>query len=129
MELVKITHGGQSTEVEIKPCRHCGKRPTAEDAEKAVAHERSMVRACAVCGEKPKMYPRHALYHSVDCDGVGGFILCGTGRAVQLECPTWDADMAVVYSSGPAGTVDGVFHIECLKRVAPGITIHPNRPR
>lgn len=122
MELVTIEVDGESTQVEIKPCRHCGKVPTAEDAKMAVEHERKMVKACAVCGGKPKIYPKHALYHSVDCDGRGGFILCGTGHPID---PSWHPDWASVYSCGPSGTVDACFHIKCLKRVAPGVVIHP----
>jgi hypothetical protein len=121
-EFVKIEHEGETTEVEIKPCRHCGKLPTAEDAQKAVAHDRDRVKACAVCGGKPKMYPKHNLYHSVDCDGSGGFILCGTGEPLD---PTWHPDWAHVSSYGPSGRVEGAFHVTCLKKVAPGITIDP----
>ena len=122
-EFIKLQYEGQVTEVEIKPCRHCGKLPTAEDAQKALNHERSTAKRCAVCLELFKLYPKHALYHSVDCDGKGGFILCGTGAAISD--PNWDPDFVTVYSSGPAGTVDGGFHVACLKKVAPGIVIHP----
>ena len=122
-EFIKIEYEGQTTEVEIKPCRHCGKLPTAEDAQKAVAHERKQVKCCAVCGGKPKIYPKHSLYHSVDCDGKGGFILCGTGETLTDQ--SWHPDWATVYTTGPSGTVDGAFHLACLKKVAPGVTVHP----
>lgn len=122
MELVTIKYDGETTKVEIKPCRHCGKLPTAEDAEKAVIHARSLVKSCAICGRKPATYPRHALYHSVDCDGSGGFILCGTGQPTD---PTWNPDWVSVSTWGPAGLVEGTFHISCLKKVAPGVTVTP----
>lgn len=122
MEMVKITYEGETTEVEIKPCRHCGKLPTAEDAEKAVAHDRGRVKACVICGGKPTMYPKHALYHSVDCDGSGGFILCGTGEPLD---PTWHPDWVSVSTWTPGAQVEGMFHISCLKIVAPGVTVTP----
>lgn len=119
---VRIEVDGAFTVVELKPCRECGKMPTEEDARKAVAQAREMTKGCAVCGGKPKMYPKHALYHSTDCSGKGGFILCGTGTPHD---PNWHPDWATVYCTGPAGTVEGAFHVACLKKVAPGIVIHP----
>lgn len=119
---VRIEVSGDFTEVELKPCRGCGKVPTEEDARKAVLHDRESTKPCAVCGGKPKMYPSHALYHSTDCGGKGGFILCGTGMS---QDPNWHPDWATVYCTGPAGTVEGAFHVACLKKVAPGIVIHP----
>ena len=131
-EFVKITFEGETTEIEIKPCHHCGKLPTAEDAEKAVAHERKTARTCQICGGKPPLYPKHALYHSVNVYGRGGFILCGTGEvevdgdiAIVPKVDLWHSDWVTVWSSGPGGTVDGVFHGACLKKAIPGITIHP----
>jgi hypothetical protein len=118
---VKVEVDGDFTEVELKPCRTCGKMPTEEDAKKAVAHSREMIKPCAVCGGKPRMDPKHALYHSTECNGRGGFILCGTGM-LDLN---WHSDWATVWSTGPAGTVEGAFHVACLKKVAPGIVIHP----
>lgn len=117
---VKIEHEGHSTEVELKPCSVCGVLPTVEDAQKAVAHDRRTAKACAVCGKKSEMYPWHSLYHSVRCNGEGGFILCGTGT----HDPTWKSDWVIMYSSGPGGVVDGSFHMACLKKIAPGIVIH-----
>jgi hypothetical protein len=119
IETVKIEHEGQTTEVELKPCPHCDTLPTAEDAKRAVRHERSMVKRCAVCGGKPPMYPKYVLYHSVDCSGSGSFILCGTG----CYDPTWDPEWVTTYCTGPSGTVDAAFHLACLKKVAPGATI------
>ena len=119
MENVKITYEGQTTEVELKPCSQCGKMPTAEDAEKAVEHERKTARVCAICGVKPPMYPKHALYHSVDCSGKGGFILSGTGT-VDTD---WDPQWVNLYTSGPSWFVDYPFHLKCLQKVAPGIVI------
>jgi len=120
MEIVKVECEGQSTKVELKPCGHCGKLPTAEDAQRAFEHERSTVKRCAICGGKPPAYPKHALYHSVECDGRGGFILCGTG----FHDPTWDPAWITTYCTGPSGTVDAAFHLECFLKVAPGATIH-----
>lgn len=122
MKLLKITFEGETTEVEIKPCSHCGKLPTAEDAERAVANDRKKTKACQICGGKPPLYPKHALYHSVSCDGKGGFILCGNGEHLD---PEWHNDWVTVWSTGPGGTVDGVFHGACLKKAIPGIVIHP----
>ncbi len=123
METIKITYEGETTEVEIKPCRHCGKIPTAEDAEKAVKRDVDRQKNCAICGMKFKgLYPTHALYHSVDCDGSGGFILCGTGAPLD---PGWHSDWVSVSTWTPGTQVEGVFHIACLKRVAPGVTLTP----
>lgn len=122
MELVTIKYDGGTVQVEIKPCRHCKSMPTAEDAEKAVAHERRTIKACAVCGGKPKMYPQYGLYHSVDCDGKGGFMLCGSD---VFRDPNWDPEWLTTYCNGPGGTVDAAFHRACFLKVAPGATIHP----
>jgi len=122
MELVKIKYDGGSVLVEVTPCRRCGAVPTAEDAERAVAHARKICRPCAVCGGKPKMYPQYDLFHSTDCSGKGGWILCGSDVFTD---PNWHPKWVTTYCTGPAGTVDGAFHLECLKRVAPGIVIHP----
>lgn len=123
MELITIQYEGETTQVEIKPCSHCGTIPTAEDAEKAVKRDVDRAKTCAICGVKFKgLYPKHTLYHSVDCDGRGGFILCGTGEPVD---PTWHQDWVSVSTWIPNAQVEGVFHISCLKKVAPGVTITP----
>lgn len=121
-DFVRIEVDGDSTEVELKPCRVCGKMPTEEDAKKAVAHYLKFVKPCAVCGGKSGMYPKHALYHSTECNGKSGFVLCGTGMP---QDPNWHPDWATVSCYGPAGRVEGAFHVACLKKVAPGIVIHP----
>lgn len=120
---VKVEVDGDFTKVELEPCRTCGKLPTEEDAKKAVAQAREMQSPCAVCGGKPKMYPRHSLYHSTECNGKGGFILCGAG--MPRDPSSWHPDWVTVYCTGPAGIVEGAFHVACLKKVAPGIVIHP----
>lgn len=122
-ETVEIKYEGGTVRVELKPCSHCGALPTAEDAAKAVAHERETCKSCAVCGGKSKLYPQYALYHSVDRERKSaGWVLCGSSTFTD---PTWHSDWVSVFSSGPAGTVDGVFHKACLEKVAPNITIHP----
>lgn len=119
MPFVKIEFRGETTEVDLSPCKRCKRVPTSTNAKVAVAHDFEKTRGCAVCGRRPKLYPKHALYHTRECKG--GFILCGTGEPVD---PFWQPDWAVVWSTGPAGTVDGVFHVACLKKVAPGVVIH-----
>jgi hypothetical protein len=120
-ETVKLESDGASVEVTLNKCGHCGKQSTAEDAERALKHERDRIKACAVCGEKPPSYPRARLWHSSDQeDGREGWIICGTGEPID---PTWNTDWCNVSSFGPAGTVNAVFHVKCLKRVAPGVQI------
>jgi len=120
-ETVTIKYDGGSVEVDLKKCRHCGKQPTAEEAQKAVDRERQRQKGCAVCGEKVALYPLAALWHSVDEEeGRAGWILCGTSSPPD---PTWLPDWCQVSSYGPSKTVNAVFHIECLKKVAPGVEV------
>jgi hypothetical protein len=122
-ETVKIAYDDGHVEVELKKCRHCGQMPTAEDAEKAVARDRAQQKACAVCGGKPKLYPKVGLYHSVDQEeGRGGWICCGTGAGPD---PKWHPDYCHISTWAHAAQVDGVVHLSCLKKVAPGFEITP----
>jgi len=126
MKIVEVEFEGLKTRVELKPCRRCSKLPTAEDALQALKHACSTMKKCGVCGGSPPMFPQHSLYHSfnVECNGEksDGFILCGSDTFVD---PNWLPDWNTVYSHGPGGLVDGSFHTACLKKVAPGIIVHP----
>ena len=128
-EWATIEYEGRSTKVLLKPCGHCGKVPTAENAISALRHDQKTCKRCAVCGKIPPLYPEHHLYHSTSfgCDGKPeneGWILCGTGKPLD---PTWSPGWVTAYCHGPGGTLDGAFHTECIKKVAPGVIIHPNR--
>lgn len=120
-ETVKIAYDDGHVEVELKKCRHCGSMPTAEDAEKAVARDRRMQKGCAICGGKPKLYPKVTLWHSVDEEeGRAGWICCGTGEPVDA---TWHPDYCHISTFASKAQVNGVFHLTCLKKVAPGVEI------
>ena len=124
-ETVKLEYDAGSITITLNKCGHCGKQATAEDAERALKHDRNTIKACAVCGEKPPSYPAARLYHSAELDDEAGgnwWILCGTGEPID---PTWNTAWVNVSSYGPGGSVNAVFHAECLKRVAPGVRIDP----
>jgi hypothetical protein len=127
METIEVTHEGQTTRVDLKPCYRCRKLPTAENAKQALEHYVRTSKRCAVCNGLPLIYPQYGLYHSVDmnCDGKilsEGYILCGSDA---FKDPTWDPAWITTYCTGPAGTVDAAFHRACFVKVAPGATIHP----
>jgi len=126
-KIVKVAYDDGHVEVELKKCRHCGVMPTAKDAEMAVAHDRRLQKACAICGGKPKLYPKVALWHSVsEEEGRAGWICCGAGAGVD---PAWHPDYCHVSTYAPAAQVNGVFHLSCLKRVAPGVEIVMNEKK
>ncbi len=126
MKIVEVEFEGFKTDVELKPCGRCKKLPTAEDALRALKHSVSTMKKCAVCGLHGPIAGRHGLYHSFDisCNGEksDGFILCG---AEGFNGAEWHPDWHSIYSCGPGGVLDGSFHTACLKKVAPGIVIHP----
>jgi hypothetical protein len=122
---VTLNYDCGSIVITLNKCLHCGKQSTAEDAEKALKRDRDTIRSCAVCRVKPPSVPSARLYHSADSDDDQrrhGWILCGTGIPID---PNWNTEWVSVSSYGPGGTVNAVFHAECLKRVAPGVRIDP----
>jgi len=123
VDIITLPYEGGEVKVELKPCRHCRAVPTANDAVKAIAHDRKTVKSCAVCGGKPKMYPQYGIYHSVDLDvGSVGWVLCGSDT---YRDPGWDPQWVGLMGSGPSGYAEAAFHLECLKKAAPGVKILP----
>ena len=120
---VKIVEGEHEVIVELKPCGHCGKFPDEAAARQAVKHEISSRKCCAVCGKGPRIVMKSSLYHSKGEGGREGWVLCSS---VNYNGTSEDSKNWVqAYSMSAGGRLEANFHIECIKRVAPGVVIDP----
>jgi len=118
METIAIKKDGHDIKVHLGPCKHCHLYPSAEDAEKSFHQIVGQFVGCGICGIPPKLEGEFSMYHAVDEEsGRGLWVL----NHLTQNKPQWDSKMVSMDVSASTGRMVGQVHIDCLRKVAPGI--------
>jgi len=110
---MKISLNG--VEIELVKCDHCGAEPTELDAAAAIKHEETSAPICAICGKRNPILKGKIEHHYYG--GAHRWLLGGTRES-----------MGQLYSyCGNGDQISGEYHLECMKKVAPGMRISNTR--
>jgi hypothetical protein len=107
---MKISLNG--VEIELVKCGHCGAEPTELDAAAALKKEETSGSICAICGKRNVLISGRLEHHFYG--GKHEWMLEGQRDS-----------MGHLYSyCGNGDQISGNFHLECMKKVAPGMQVN-----